>query len=213
MTDNTRQLHVENVLRLAPNQRSYVTFNLSQRSSKCLRYFRMGAQKPTAVRDDQIISLPKPRQSGGKPLLDTLRLRRSSREFDVRELDVDILSDLLWAAFGVNRSDGHRTAPSARNWQEVDIYVASKGGLYLLDPTSWTLKRISSDDVRAATGMQDFVATAPLNLIYVADLSRTDSHRRSTSGSSVKTYTCSARRRGWRPSFAAWSIVKDWLSC
>lgn len=138
----------------------------------------MGAQKPTAVRDDQIISLPKPRQSGGKPLLDTLRLRRSSREFDVRELDVDILSDLLWAAFGVNRSDGHRTAPSARNWQEVDIYVASKGGLYLLDPTSWTLKRLLSDDVRAATGMQDFVATAPLNLIYVADLSRTDSQDR-----------------------------------
>jgi SagB-type dehydrogenase family enzyme len=138
----------------------------------------MGVQSLNSVRDDQIISLPKPRQSGGKPLIDTLRLRRSSREFDVHELDVDILSDLLWAAFGVNRPDGHRTAPSARNWQEVDIYAALKDGLYLLDTKSWTLKRILADDVRAATGMQDFVATAPLNLIYVADLSRTDSQDR-----------------------------------
>jgi SagB-type dehydrogenase family enzyme len=138
----------------------------------------MVVQSLTSIRDDQIISLPKPRQSGGKPLLDTLRLRQSSRDFDVRELDLDILSDLLWAAFGVNRPDGHRTAPSARNWQEVDVYVARKDGLYLLDPKSWTLKRILADDVRAATGMQDFVATAPLNLIYVADLSRTDSQDR-----------------------------------
>lgn len=138
----------------------------------------MDVQTAISARDSEIISLPKPRQSGGAPLLEALRMRRSSREFDNRELDLDVLSDLLWAAFGVNRPDGHRTAPSARNWQEIDIYAALKDGLYLLDPTNWTLKRISAEDIRAATGMQDFVATAPLNLVYVADLSRTDSQDR-----------------------------------
>jgi SagB-type dehydrogenase family enzyme len=138
----------------------------------------MDVQTAISARGSEIISLPKPRQSGGAPLLEALRMRRSSREFDNRELDLDVLSDLLWAAFGVNRPDGHRTAPSARNWQEIDIYAALKDGLYLLDPKNWTLKRILAEDIRAATGMQDFVATAPLNLVYVADLSRTDSQDR-----------------------------------
>jgi nitroreductase len=127
------------------------------------------------ARSEVSISLQKPRQSGGLPLLDALRLRRSAREFDDRELEHGLLSDLLWAACGVNRPDGHRTAPSARNWQEIDVYTALKDGLYLLDPKSWALKRTLPQDIRSETGMQDFVGVAPLNLIYVADLSRTDS--------------------------------------
>lgn len=118
------------------------------------------------------IMLPAPRQRGGKPLLDALGERRSAREFSQEEPDLELLSTLLWAAFGVNRLDGHRTAPSARDWQEIDIYVALRNGLYLYDPHQAMLLPVLAEDVRAATGEQDFAALAPINLVYVADLAR-----------------------------------------
>jgi len=118
------------------------------------------------------IKLPMPRQAGGRPLLEALKERRSIREFRADEPSIKVLADLLWAAFGLNRLDGHRTAPSAHNWQEIDIYVALKRGLYLFDPRANALRQVLADDLRAATGLQDFVGTAPLNLVYVADLAR-----------------------------------------
>ncbi len=120
--------------------------------------------------DSADITLPAPRMEGGKPLMQALKERRSSREFGTRELSTRTLSDLLWAAFGINRSDGgKRTAPSARNWQEIEIYAVMKNGVYLYDAQSGLLRMISKGDFRKATGGQDFVATAPLNLVYVAD--------------------------------------------
>ena len=117
--------------------------------------------------------LPPPEMSGGMPLLDVLKSRHSSREFDARPLPTQLLSNLLWAANGVNRPDsGKRTAPSARNWQEIDIYVALADGTYRYDPPSHGLEPVSRDDLRRLTGVQDFVAQAPLNLIYVANLDR-----------------------------------------
>jgi len=84
-----------------------------------------------------------------------------------------LLSDLLWAAFGVNRPDiGYRTAPSPMNSQEIDIYVAAANGLYLYDARFHQLVQLSSDDIRRLCGTQGFVAQAPLNLIYVADFSK-----------------------------------------
>jgi SagB-type dehydrogenase family enzyme len=85
---------------------------------------------------------------------------------------VHTLGNLLWACFGINREDGSRTAPSAHNWQEIDIYAALPEGLYVYDAKAHALELIAALDLRAATGMQDFVATAPLNLVYVADLAR-----------------------------------------
>lgn len=96
------------------------------------------------------------------------------REFRTEDLSLQDLSNLLWAAFGLNRPDGHRTAPSARNWQEIDVYAALPSGLYLYEPKAHVLRQVLVDDIRAATGMQDFVGGAPLNLIYVADLVRMD---------------------------------------
>ena len=93
-------------------------------------------------------------------------------------MSLDILSSLLWSAFGINRPDGHRTAPSARNCQEIDIYAATKAGLYLLDPKDWTLNLVLAADIRTATGMQDFVNAAPLNLVYVADFARMEAASR-----------------------------------
>ncbi|MGE5278392.1 MAG: SagB/ThcOx family dehydrogenase, partial [Acidobacteriota bacterium] len=82
------------------------------------------------------------------------------------------LSDLLWAAAGVNREDGRRTVPSAKNWQEIDVYVVLPGGAYVYDAKAHALRGVVKGDFRAATGLQDFVAVAPVNLVFVADLSR-----------------------------------------
>ncbi|HUK07450.1 MAG TPA: nitroreductase family protein [Stellaceae bacterium] len=114
------------------------------------------------------IELPPPRREGGMPLMNSLMLRRSIREFSGRPLAVQTLSDLLWAAFGVNRPSGDRTAPYWRHVMVMDIYVAMADGVWSYDPKAHKLLPYMAQDIRAATGLQDFVATAPLNLIYVA---------------------------------------------
>jgi SagB-type dehydrogenase family enzyme len=109
----------------------------------------------------------------GVPLMQILNKRKSTREFSDRPVSMETLSHLLWAAFGINRSDGtHRTAPSAVNAQEIDIYVALEQGLYLFDPTAFELIPVLKDDIRAATGWQEFVAQVPINLVYVANLAK-----------------------------------------
>jgi SagB-type dehydrogenase family enzyme len=119
------------------------------------------------------IKLPEPKTKGGRPLMEVLKDRRSIRSFSNKELSMQELSNLLWAAFGVNRpEEGKRTAPSAMNKQEIDIYVTKKDGLYLYDAKNNILKKILDEDIRAATGGQDFVKDAPVNLVYVADYSK-----------------------------------------
>ncbi len=105
--------------------------------------------------------------------MQALLLRQSSREFSTEKIPLQVLSNLLWAANGVNRPDsGKRTAPTATNVQNIDVYAAMEDGLYLYDPAGHTLKLVLKEDVRGDTGKQDFVKEAPLNLIYVADLSK-----------------------------------------
>jgi SagB-type dehydrogenase family enzyme len=107
------------------------------------------------------------------PLMQTLKERKTTRSFSPRKLPEEVLSNLLWAAFGINRPEtGRRTAPSARNRQEIDIYVATPEGLFLYDAKTHGLQLILAQDIRAATGKQDFVAGAPVNLIYVADYAK-----------------------------------------
>jgi nitroreductase len=110
---------------------------------------------------------------GGRPLMLVLKDRKSSRTFSAEELPLQVFSNMLWAAFGINRPEsGKRTAPSAVNWQEIDIYVATVDGLYLYDAKANTLEPVLAEDIRAMTGTQAFVKDAPVNLIYVADYSR-----------------------------------------
>jgi nitroreductase len=116
----------------------------------------------------QPLVLPPPRNQGGQPLIDTLKLRRSTREYSDRPLPRQILSDLLWAAFGINRPSGDRTAPYWRHVMVMDIYVATADGVWLYEAKDHTLLPRLSDDIRKQTGLQDFVGTAPVNLIYVA---------------------------------------------
>jgi SagB-type dehydrogenase family enzyme len=106
--------------------------------------------------------------------MQVLKDRHTSREFSSQKLPPQVLCNLLWAAFGVNRPDsGKRTAPSAMNWQEIDIYVATQDGLYVYDAKANALNPVLAQDVRGATGQQPFVKEAPVNLFYVADLAKT----------------------------------------
>jgi hypothetical protein len=123
---------------------------------------------------DAKVNLPPPQTDGGKPLMQALKLRQSTRgNFGPdTKLPIQVLSNLLWAADGVNRPDGKRTAPSAVDWQNIDIYVTTAEGLFLYDAKEHSLKVLSNEDVRAVAGQQDFVKTAPLNLVYIADMAR-----------------------------------------
>ena len=123
--------------------------------------------------DMKPIKLLPPQMEGGKPLMQTLKGRMSMRAFATRELPPQILSDLLWAACGINRPDsGLRTAPTAKNMQEIDIYTVKADGVYLYDARANMLTPVLSGDIRAATGAQDFVKSAPINLVYVCNLTK-----------------------------------------
>ncbi len=124
---------------------------------------------PSAAR----VTLPAPSRVGGLPLMQALALRQSSREFSSAALSRQQLSELLWAADGINRPQLHEhTAPSAMNAQEIDVYVALAEGLYRYYPEGHLLDLIAASDARGVTGLQDFVDTAPVDLVYVADHSR-----------------------------------------
>jgi nitroreductase len=120
------------------------------------------------------IQLLKPEMGSGNPVMQLLWKRKSLRQFSSEPLPLEVLSNMLWAAFGINRPNGMRTAPNANNKQEIDIYVATAKGLYLYDAKANLLNPILADDIRGMTGIQKqpFVKEAAVNLIYVADYSK-----------------------------------------
>jgi SagB-type dehydrogenase family enzyme len=126
------------------------------------------------AQDLSAIKLLTPSLQNDKPLMQAMQERKSSREFDVKELSMQDLSNVLWCANGVNRPDGHRTAPSAMNKQDIDVYAFLKDGVYLYDAAAHELKPVAAGDHRKDAGMQEFVATAPLNLLFVSDLAKFD---------------------------------------
>jgi nitroreductase len=121
----------------------------------------------------QDVTLPAPQKSGGKPLMEALALRRTERDYSAKELDNQTLSNLLWATCGYNRAD-KRTAPTARDKQEYVVYVFLSGGTYIYDAKENLLKLAVDKDLRAATGKQDFVGGAAVNLAFVYDKNRMD---------------------------------------
>ena len=120
----------------------------------------------------QPVQLPKPQTDGGKPLMQVLRERKSVRAFSSQDLSGQTLSNLLWAACGINRPDGRRTAPSAMNRQEIDIYVVTAKGAWLYDAKEHLLKPVAAGDLRTLAGTQEWVKEAPVNLVYVADTAK-----------------------------------------
>lgn len=126
-----------------------------------------------SAEDLKTIKLPDPQMTGGRPLMEVLKDRKTTRNFAETKLPDQVLSNLLWAAWGINRPDhNYRTAPSAVNRKEIDIYVALEKGLFLYEPKSHELLPILAKDIRGATGTQRFVKDVPVNLVYVADFSR-----------------------------------------
>ncbi len=124
------------------------------------------------------ITLPKPETDGGKSVLAALKDRKTTRNISSKELPAQVLSNLLWAAFGVNRERGSfgkpgRTAASASNSQEIDLYVALPGGVYLYEATPHRLASIVAGDFRSLAG-RGAAGSAPVNIFYVVDLSRYD---------------------------------------
>lgn len=123
------------------------------------------------------IDLPKPKTTGGMPLMEALSKRQSLRDFDSKkELSLQMLSDLLWAANGINRPEsGKRTAPSAVNWQQIEIFVALKSGVYFFNHKTQGLELIESGDFRKDMGKQNFVGDASAVLIFVSNHDKMDS--------------------------------------
>jgi SagB-type dehydrogenase family enzyme len=128
---------------------------------------------PAPAEAPKSIQLPAPQMEGGMPLMQALKARCTVREFAGEPLPPQELSNLLWAASGINRPEkGLRTAPTAMNKQEIDIYVALADGLYLWDAKANVLNVVVAQDVREATGKQPFVKDAPVNLVFVADYAK-----------------------------------------
>lgn len=132
-----------------------------------------GLLMPVYSQQMKTLQLPQPQLKQKGPLMRALKNRKSTRTYSGKNLSFQTLSNLLWAAFGINRpASGRRTAPSAHNRQEIDVYVTSAEGVYLYDPKAHTLIPVVSGDLRGLTGTQSYVKDAPLNLVYVADLKK-----------------------------------------
>lgn len=119
------------------------------------------------------IQLPEPKLDPTKSFVQVLKDRKTSREYQSGNLSEQALANLLWAAAGINRADiGKKTSPSAKNWQEIDIYVVTADGTYVYDAKANSLKPVASGDLRMITGTQSYFKDAALNLVYVANLSK-----------------------------------------
>ena len=136
------------------------------------------AQSISGTLELEPILLPQPEKDGGKSVLAALLERKTNRTISSKELPRQVLSNLLWAAFGVNREKAGfdkkgRTAPSASNSQEIDLYVALPGGVYLYEAIPHRLSPVAAGDFRMRSGRRS-AATAPVNIFYIVDLSRYD---------------------------------------
>lgn len=125
----------------------------------------------TEIPADSIIELMEPDKTFDVSLMQALSDRKSRREFSDKQISLEELSSLLWAANGINREDGRRTAPSAVNSQDIDIYVCMASGAYLYAAKESQLKRVTTEDLRLAVAAQQQVE-APVFLVLVADVSR-----------------------------------------
>jgi len=145
---------------------------MENRMSKSLIAFCLLPLGLITAQEPKPVALPTPQTSGGKPLMQALKERQSVRAFGPEQLSRQMLSNLLWAAWGINREDGRRTAPSASNRQEIEVYVIMADGASIYDAKANALKLVTRADLRKLAGTQAYAADAPVNLVYVADTSK-----------------------------------------
>ena len=135
--------------------------------------FCAGLILPTFAEELKPVQLPAPKLEQSKPLMQALKERQSTREYGSGNLSPQVLSNLLWAAWGINRPDsGKRTAPSAYNRQDIDVYVATAQGAYRYDAKANTLVPVAPGDIRTLTGTQSYIKGAAIDLVYVGDLAK-----------------------------------------
>jgi Nitroreductase family len=135
--------------------------------------FCMGLLIPAFADEMKPVKLPAPKLDASKSLVQALKDRKTQREYSAGNLSPQMLSNLLWAAWGISRPDsGKRTAPSAFNRQEIELYVTTAEGAYRYDPKGNELAPVASGDIRMLTGTQSYFKDAAINLVYVADLSK-----------------------------------------
>jgi len=121
----------------------------------------------------KVVELPAPEKEGGKPLMEALNERHSARAFANKKMPEQTLSNLLWAAYGINREEaGKHTTPTSKNVQDMQVYITTQDGAYLYLPKQNAIKKVVDEDIRASMGEQEFTANAALNLIYVSDFSQ-----------------------------------------
>jgi SagB-type dehydrogenase family enzyme len=145
----------------------------SMRAAALLLCSLLPAVRPGLAAEPMLWTLPPPQTSGGKPLMQALKERKTIREFRHDALPLQTLSNLLWAGFGINRpASGRRTAPSAHDAREIDIFLVTTEGVHVYDAAAHALRLVRAADIRALTGRQDFVSDAPINLVYVADFNK-----------------------------------------
>jgi len=132
-----------------------------------------GNLSPAFAQEFKPIQLPKPQLEIGRPLMQALKDRKSQRAYSNEKIPLQVLSNLLWAAFGINRPEsGRRTAASGGNRQDIDIYVATTDGVSIYDAKAHLLNQVLAEDVRSLSGRQTPTVPlddAPINLIYVWD--------------------------------------------
>ena len=145
--------------------------------------------------------LPDPNREGGMPLMQALNERHSVKQFGDKAIDDQTLSDLLWAAYGVNRSGGLRTIPTAMNQKDLEIYVAKADGIWQYNAISHTLKQIGTDNILPLFQTQDYMKNVPLVLIYTG--SKDEDYRPCMRDRPIRTSAFTPRPEGSAPSSAA----------
>ena len=153
----------------------------------------------------QNIKLPAPKKSGGKALMDCLNERQTDRNFDTKQLSLQDLSDLVWAANGINRPEsGKRTVPTATNWQEMVLYVATADGIYRYNAEKHELELVKKGDFRKECGPQPFMGIAPVCFIYTAD------HKGESRILNTKKNTLTTTPATWHNPFIWYAPRKTW---
>ena len=159
--------------------------------------------------------LPPPLSENSESLMAALKNRKSTRSFSSKPIPDQMLSNLLWAAFGINRPElGYRTAPSPKNSQEIEIYLVRKDGAYIYDPAFHQIVNLLDEDIRSYCGIQSFVSKAPLNLIYVANFSKLGNQEEE------KKYLYAAADTGFIgqnvylfcAAFGLGTVIRDWVN-
>ncbi|MCE5331421.1 MAG: SagB/ThcOx family dehydrogenase [Bacteroidales bacterium] len=140
-----------------------------QHSEKGYATNKQEAVVPMELSKFDTIRLETPDTLGGKPLMTALQNRKSDRQFETKNLSLKHLSEVLWAANGINRKNGKRTVPSAMALYPLQTYALLANGIYFYNPQKHQLEPVVEGDFRELAGKQDFVKGAPLNLVFIAD--------------------------------------------